>query len=253
MRQQLVEATIQRVPGDHPLAAQQIAQRAVLVPVTVKPPLAARVDQPVADQDLQDVEPPRALAARRQAPTPEAVQRQPVPQAQRQPTRPPLARVVQRQLRDVDLHHLAIQRRRLPILGKQRHLTRPRLALHNLDRAAPRRALAVVDLAEIQNLALNHPAAAHSDVLHHAPVTVLLAVLETSLAAHEHGHSVRRFVSPIKGVGRHYTPYWRDKPRKSATSRARNPSNKTNRSSSCGSRANVSHETLVSTTDHCFT
>ena len=115
------------------------------------------------------------LAARDQALTAEAVQRQTVPQARRRPARPPLARVAQRQLRDVDLQHLAIERRHLPIVGKQRHLTRPRLALHNLDQAAPHRALAVVDLAEIQNLALNYPAAAHTDVLYRASVAVLLA------------------------------------------------------------------------------
>ena len=157
--------------------------------------------------------------------TPEAVQIKTLPQGQGQPARPPLAWLVQRHLRDVDLDHLAPQRRCLPILGKQRHLPGPRRALHHLDRAAPRHALAVVDLAEIENLALNDPAAADPDVLHHAPVAVLLAVLEASLAAHEHGRSVRRFASPIKGGGRHYTRFWRRKARKSATLRAEKSSN----------------------------
>ena len=85
--------------------------------------------------------------------------------------------------------------------------------------------MAVVDLAEIENLALNDAAAADPDVLHHTPVAVLLAVLEASLAAHEHGRSVRRFASPIKGVGRHYTRFWRGKARKSATFEAQKPSN----------------------------
>jgi len=132
---------------------------------------------------------------------------------------------VQRHRRHVDLHHLAVQRRRLAILGKQRHLPRPRPALHRLDRAAPGRALAVVDLAEIKNVTLNHPAAADPDVLDHAPVAVLLAVLEASFAAHEHGQSVRRFASPIKGAGRHYTPFRRHKARKSAAFRAEKSSN----------------------------
>ena len=193
--------------------------------MTVKAPLAARIDQPVAGQYLEDVQPPRALPARRQALTPEAVQVQAIPQAQRQPARPPLARIVQRHLRQVDLHHLAIQRRRVAIVGKQRHLPRPRLALHHLDGAAPGRALAVVDLAEIDNVALNNPAATDPDVLHHAPVAVLLAVFEASLAAHEHGQSVRCFASQIKGVGRHYTPFWRSEARKPAVFRTGKSSN----------------------------
>ena len=49
--------------------------------------------------------------------------------------------------------------------------------------------------------------------------------VEASLATHEHGRSVRRFASPIKGVGRHYTRFWRAEARKSATFRANNPSN----------------------------
>ena len=74
-------------------------------------------------------------------------------------------------------------------------------------------------------MTLNHPAAADPDVLHHAPVAVLLAVLEASLAAHEHGRIVGRYGTSIKGVGRHYTGFQRTKARKSATFEAEKPSN----------------------------
>ena len=53
----------------------------------------------------------------------------------------------------------------------------------------------------------------------------LLAVLEASFAAHEHGQSVRCFASTIKGVGRHYTRFWKAKARKSDTFRAEKSSN----------------------------
>ena len=115
-----------------------------------------------------------------------------LPRTSRRAAHSPLARVVQGNPRHVDLHHLAVQRRCLPILGKQRHLPRPGLAPHNLDRAAPRRALAVVDLAEIQNLALNHPAAAHPVLLHLAPVAVHRTVLEdVGLSHHKEAALVR--------------------------------------------------------------
>ena len=120
---------------------------------------------------------------------------------------PQLARGVQGQLRKAHLHHLAVELRRLPALGKQRHLLRALRPLHHLDRAPPRGTLAVVDLAQVQHLALHHAPAAHAHVLHHAPVAVLLAVFEPFLAAHEHAPIVRLNERQINRVGRHYREF----------------------------------------------
>ena len=57
----------------------------------------------------------------------------------------------------------------------------------SFDGLAPRLALAGVDLAQVQHLALHHAAVAAAPVLHHAPVVVGLAVLLASVAAQEHG------------------------------------------------------------------
>ena len=125
VRRQLVQAPIQRGAGNHPVTSQQIAQCAVFVPLPMKTPVAARVDKAVADLNLQNIQPSGPFAARRQARSPEPVQLQTLPQRQRQPACPPLARGVQGQLREPHLHHLALQLRRLPVLGKQRDLLRP--------------------------------------------------------------------------------------------------------------------------------
>ena len=125
VRRQLVQAPIQRGAGNHPVTSQQIAQCAVFVPLPMKTPVAARVDQAVAGLNLQNIQPSGPFAARRQARSPEPVQLQTLPQRQRQPACPPLARGVQGQLREPHLHHFALQLRRLPVLGKQRHLLRP--------------------------------------------------------------------------------------------------------------------------------
>ena len=50
--------------------------------------------------------------------------------------------------------------------------------------------------------------AAHTHVLHHAPVAVLLAVFESFLAAHEHAPIVRLNERQINRVGRHYRQLW---------------------------------------------
>ena len=188
VRQQLVQAAIQHIVGDDPhRTAQQVPHRAVLVPVPVQAPLAARINQLVAHLRLQDVQPARALPAHRQPRTPEPIQLQAIPKRQCQPASPPLARALQTEILDVDANRLAFQLRCFPIVGKQRHRHGPRIPLQHLDRPAPGRPLAVVDLAEIEHLPLHHTPVAVAAVLDHAPVTVLLAVLETSLGAHEHG------------------------------------------------------------------
>ena len=125
VRRQLVQAPIQRGAGNHPVTSQQIAQCTVFVPLPMKTPVAARVDKAVADLNFQNIQPSGPFAARRQARSPEPVQLQTLPQRQRQPACPPLARGVQGQLREPHLHHLALQLRRLPVLGKQRDLLRP--------------------------------------------------------------------------------------------------------------------------------
>jgi hypothetical protein len=82
------------------------------------------------------------------------------------------------------MHHIAVQRRCLPILGEQRDLSGLLAVLiERLDRPAPRSALAVIDLAKIQHVSLHRATARHPAVLHNAPVAVLLAVLPANLVA----------------------------------------------------------------------
>src|SRR5262245_45896252 len=54
--------------------ATQIRHRALLEPLPVQAPLAARIDQPIAHQRLQDMLPARTFAGRGQSLRPEAIQ-----------------------------------------------------------------------------------------------------------------------------------------------------------------------------------
>ena len=155
---QLVQATIQGVAAHHlRRPAQQVPHGAVLVPVPVQPPLAARINQLAAHLRLQHIQPARALPAYRQPGSPEPIQLQALPHRQRQPARPPLARPTQPQRLELDPHHLAVQLRHLPVRREQRHRLRTRLPAQHLDRSTPTRPLAVVDLAQIQLLFLGAP------------------------------------------------------------------------------------------------
>ena len=143
------------------------------------PELAAGIDQPVRNQGLEHVEPPRAFSRGRQARRPELIQPQPRPKFQGQPTGTPLPRPPQLQLVHPDLN-MRDGRRRLPIRRKQTQLRRPAIETgHGIDGLAPSRLLAVVNLTQIQQRLLRTPATAQTTVLHHAPVAMNLAILPT--------------------------------------------------------------------------
>ena len=78
--------------GQSEVRPQQVGHGTLAEPVAVQLPLAARCDQPVYDQHLQDLIPLRAFAARRQAGGPKAIQLQRLPQLPGQPTGTPLPR-----------------------------------------------------------------------------------------------------------------------------------------------------------------
>jgi hypothetical protein len=59
----------------------------------------------------------------------------------------------------------------------------------HLDGLAPSFALAGVDLAQIQHLALRHTPIAQAPVLHKVPIFVNLAILHASAAAQEQEHA----------------------------------------------------------------
>src|SRR3954470_23333799 len=81
------------------------------------------------------------------------------------------------------MHHIAIQRRRRAILGKQRDLFGLLTALvKRFDRLAPCRSLVVVDLSQMQHMPLHRAPGGHTAVFNDAPIAVLLAVLAANLA-----------------------------------------------------------------------
>ena len=125
MRQQLVQAAVRRVLGQHPGPAQQIRHRAAARTSAgadaTRCPARSTGSGPCV---FENVQPARPLPARRQPRPPEPIQLQPIPQHQRQPARTPLPRPVHGEIRDLHLHDLARRLRRLPVRREQRHLPR---------------------------------------------------------------------------------------------------------------------------------
>ncbi len=135
--------------GQAEIRSQEIGHRAVGEPLAMQPPLAAGFDQPIGDQDLQNVIPARPLPARGQAFGPEPIELQVSPQQPGQPTRAPLARAMQAHLRQPQAHHRGVVRDRIAtVLGEQgQRLRAAGIGVDDLDRLAPSFRLRGIDLA----------------------------------------------------------------------------------------------------------
>jgi hypothetical protein len=189
MRQQEIVAGIELVLfRKSEVRTQEIGHCAVAEPLAMQSPLAARRDQPIGRQHLQDLIPPRSLPARRQPIDPEPIELKLLPQLPGQPAGAPLPRSTKLHLGHAKLHHRRVAGDHLAsIFRKQRQ--RPHTAgvlVEHLDRLAPRRRLRGVDLAEIQHMSLHHSAAVETLVLDHVPVVVRLAVLLSLGASQKH-------------------------------------------------------------------
>src|SRR5271157_1551974 len=168
-------------------------------------PFAAGRDEPIRRQHLQHVAPARSLAARRQAPGPEAVELQLAPQDAGEPARAPLARPAKPHLRQTQADHVAVFDERAVILGEQGERPRPTgVLVKHFDRLAPRLGLGGVDLAEVEDVTLNHPPAGEALALDDAPVEIRLPVLPQEHRSKEFDTSRGSCESSRLLVGLHY-------------------------------------------------
>src|SRR5271156_3455839 len=174
--------------GQAEIRTQEIGHGAVAEPLAMQPPLAARFNQPVSDQDLQNLVPTRSLPARRQALGPEPIEMQVTPQQPGQPTGAPLPRTMQAKFGQAEPHQRGIVRYSLAtILREQRQRLRASaIRIENLDRPTPNFRLRRIDLTQIQNVPLHHPAAIETLVLDDVPIEVGLTVLPSLDSSQEH-------------------------------------------------------------------
>jgi len=112
------------------------------------------------------------------------------------------------QLHRVESHLHTMRLRMLrnhPIGGKQGELSMPlRAFIESFDLTTPGLMLAVIDLAEIQHLALNDLAAGTAPVLDDIPITMLFAVFDAFVESQEHANQLSQKNSQEKILGLHY-------------------------------------------------
>jgi hypothetical protein len=130
-----------------------------------------------------------------------------VPQPAPQPAVAEAARAAQLHLLELDGDRIRRPRRQRTIVGKQTQLAiLAAVLVKDLERLTPGFLLAVVDLAQIQNLPLRARPRAGAAILHHAEVAMGLAILAAFVLAQEHGLRLSQFGHrPFKRVGLHHT------------------------------------------------
>ena len=145
VRQQFVVAVVEGVLGhDVRIHAEEVAHGALAIPLAVQIPFGGGLDEPRADEQLQDLVPRRALATGRQLGSEEGVELEQVPYLQGEPARAPLSGAAEFQARKVDLHGLHLAGivgelfGRLAIGGEKGDLLEPATPLECGDGFAPR-------------------------------------------------------------------------------------------------------------------
>ena len=137
---------------------------------------------------------------------PETVQSKLLVELTGQPARAPLSWPMQLHRVEPHLHAMSLR-----VFGK-RSIGRKQgklfvvasVFIEGFDLPTPSFMLAVVDLAEIQHLALHHFAAATSLVLDNIPIAMLFAVFEASIEAQEHANQFSPNKIDEKILGLHY-------------------------------------------------
>src|SRR5208283_632273 len=209
--QQPVQRAVKSILFHQPkIMPEQIAHGALFKPQPMQTPLAARVNQPITHQGLQNVPPASPFAAVRQTLGPEAIQPQLFVKLTRQPAGTPLTGPMQFHLIQLHLHakaggmfgHGSIRWKQSQWQGAIP------LRIERFDGPAPTLALAVVDLAQIEHRTLHHLAARATPALDNAPVTMFLAVFEPPVAFQKHdGTHLTRKSQAQKGLGLYYSGF----------------------------------------------
>jgi hypothetical protein len=182
---------------------------------------AAGREQPVDHQHAEDFFPVRVLAADRQPGAEKVVEVERAPELVGQPARAPLAGMFEAERVEPHLHRRGAALGRGAVGGKKRELMRLAAGLVEDRQAAfPREALAVVDLAEVEHVALRDRAAGVAAAFDHGPGAVDFAVFASLAALQEHTGSLPDRPGLDWGVSRHYTALKKDRLRRANNLRA---------------------------------
>ena len=181
--------------GDGKIFLEQLIQRAAEKPAAMQMPFAARRDQLAHREQLEHFEPRHGRFAIGQALLPERTQTQFIPKSAAQPASTEGTRMLQRQFGEFDLQAIENIRWHGAVFGEETDLFGALIGFVDHVKAfAPGRLLRVIDLAQIEDGALDRASGAQTAVFNDAPVAMFLAIFLAGVVAQK--HSLRGSLSP---------------------------------------------------------
>ena len=187
-RQHLIQRGVKLVDfGQTEILAEQVGQRGALEPVAMQMPLRAGREQALRDEHPEDAIPARALARGGKMFREECIETELAVKFQSQPAPAPLTRTLDRELIQPDLHHARVIGGRGTIMREQSDLRR-RVGIGgvSVESFTPGFALGIIDLAEVEHLALRHAPVVETFVFDHTPAGVFLAIFFADLRTQKH-------------------------------------------------------------------
>ena len=173
--------------GDAEVVIEEVGHGAAVEPGTVETPLAAGFQQSVGDEGFEDFEPGCAFLGVGQERLPEGVEVEAVPEFQGEPAAAPLAWAGEFDVGETQpeggMFEQGIGR---AVFRKKMNLADLLAFIDSFDGAGPTCAVAVVDLAEIEQGFLDGTTTGDAAVFDDTPVAVLFAVFESFVGAQEH-------------------------------------------------------------------
>jgi hypothetical protein len=172
--------------------AQQIGHRALLEPMPVQPPLAARGQQSISAKGLEDQVPAGAFATGWQALGPEAVQAQFRVEVTEEPAIAPVPGMAQLQTIQLEADRGGVGGDEARGRGRKEFRGRwgPGAGRADLGRALPVGQLRLVQWSQVGHLALDDAPAGAAFVFDDTIIVMVLAVLPSRGAAQKHAGEV---------------------------------------------------------------
>ena len=186
--------------GDARIGVQQHVHRRLRKPLFVDEEFAARGQQPVDDEQLEDFVPRHVAGVGGQGVAPEGVQVEVFPEFSDGPTVAEAARRLHGEGRELDLDHIGIVGGGLVAIGEEAQWAALTVLVQDVNGVLPGLELGGVEFAQMEHLALDDALAADAPAFADRVVDVGLAVFGAGAAFEKHAGSLPRArVRPAKG------------------------------------------------------
>jgi hypothetical protein len=206
VRDDPVQAAVEPVLACHGrIGVEQEVHRGLREPLFVDVQFAARIEQPVDREQFEHLGPRHLAGFAGETFLPERAQAELLPGVTTRPAITETARLLDRESREFDLHHVVGRGRAAVAVGEESSLVTRAVLVQHVERVLPGVELCGVEFAKVQNLALDDSPAVYPQAFADRIISVALAVFVADAAFEEHRtRSIARLAaSRLRGRSAH--------------------------------------------------